>query len=716
MSSGPRILLIAERFPPDLGGLARSGARTADALSRLDAQVDVLTWTRTLPPGALQTLDAGEVAASARGATLHRLGLFGQTDTSLQHTLDVLDYLHSQRRYKLVWGHYLSPPGFLAVTFAGLAGIPSTVSARGNDVDQAMFPPGDFARLLWTLQRATVLTAASGDLARKQHHSDWLELDGCISAAPTQTATGGHGRDPGLSQPRPGSVEEFLSGAPLPLAPQGRAADIQNRTQHQVASGRGLMREKQSERLPSGHAHGHSQCSRRGGVMATLNQIEHIVVLMLENRSFDHMLGYLMTDGNPLPVNGLTKGEVNTFNGTPYKPLPLDQPVFRYDPHHDYDAVAEQISDQHGGFVKSFAKSLQGKTGVPIDAVMGYYDKRQVPVYDNLARQYAVCDRWFASVPGPTWPNRFFAMCGHSNGEVRNGHIQDIRTIFEYLDAEQVSWRYYSHDIAFLRTVRRYTGSMDVIEKVSKFYQAASAGNLPAVSWIDPNFTIQEALFGWGYSNDDHPPADVRRGQQLVSRIYNTLLLGRNDLWKKTLFIVLYDEHGGFYDHVIPRDNERATPPNNRNPEKFMRYGVRVPALVMSPYIEAGTVSHTTYDHTSVLKTILRRFCTQPSGNIPHMSDRVNAAANLESLLTRSTPRTDCKPAPVVNVAEIAVVPLQFKSAQGVDHAHVVAAAGSGAGGPVTIDSVALEPTDMQREMLWLREQALAEGVPEDKL
>lgn len=167
MPSGPRILLIAERFPPDLGGLARSGARTAGALARLDAQVDVLTWTRTLPPGALQSLDAGEVATSARGATLHRLGLFRQADTSLQHTLDVLEYLHSQRHYRLVWGHYLSPPGFLAVTFAGLAGIPSTVSARGNDVDQAMFPPGDFSRLLWTLQRATVLTAASGDLARK---------------------------------------------------------------------------------------------------------------------------------------------------------------------------------------------------------------------------------------------------------------------------------------------------------------------------------------------------------------------------------------------------------------------------------------------------------------------------------------------------------------------------------------------------------------------
>jgi glycosyltransferase involved in cell wall biosynthesis len=167
MSSGPRILLIAERFPPDLGGLARSGARTAGSLARLGAQVDVLTWTRTLSPGALQTLDAGEVAATARGVTLHRLGLFGQMDTSLQHTLDVLAFLHARHRYQLVWGHYLSPPGFMAVTFAELAGLPSTVSARGNDVDQALFPPGDFSRLLWTLQRATVLTAASGDLARK---------------------------------------------------------------------------------------------------------------------------------------------------------------------------------------------------------------------------------------------------------------------------------------------------------------------------------------------------------------------------------------------------------------------------------------------------------------------------------------------------------------------------------------------------------------------
>ncbi|MFP2959610.1 glycosyltransferase [Myxococcus sp. 1LA] len=168
MSDSPRVLLIAERFPPDIGGLARSGARTAGSLVKLGARVDVLAWTRTAAPGALQTVeDAGDVSPFARGVTLHRLGLFGSMDLSMQHTLDVLGYLHAKQRYDLVWGHYLSPPGFLAVAFAESVGIASTVSARGNDVDQLMFPPGDFARLLWTLQRARVLTAASADLGRK---------------------------------------------------------------------------------------------------------------------------------------------------------------------------------------------------------------------------------------------------------------------------------------------------------------------------------------------------------------------------------------------------------------------------------------------------------------------------------------------------------------------------------------------------------------------
>ena len=174
----PRILLITERFAPDIGGVARSSTRTAAALARLRegrrVDVDVLAWTRTLPPGALESgalesgaLESDALEPGAAGVTLHRLGLFSSWDLSLQHTLNVLESLHGERGYAAVWGHYLFPAGFLAVLFAELTGLPATVSARGNDVDQMMFPPGDFARLTWTLERARVISSVSRDLAKK---------------------------------------------------------------------------------------------------------------------------------------------------------------------------------------------------------------------------------------------------------------------------------------------------------------------------------------------------------------------------------------------------------------------------------------------------------------------------------------------------------------------------------------------------------------------
>ena len=172
----PHLLLITERFPPDLGGVARSAARIAVALAELGADVDVLAWTKTLPAGELESLswrpspERGSAlgAASAIGrTTIHRLGLFANLDFSLQYTMNVLDWLHGQNPFAAVWGHYLSPAGFMAVVTAESHGIGSTVSARGNDVDRMMFPPGDFARLLWTLERASVITTVSRDLARK---------------------------------------------------------------------------------------------------------------------------------------------------------------------------------------------------------------------------------------------------------------------------------------------------------------------------------------------------------------------------------------------------------------------------------------------------------------------------------------------------------------------------------------------------------------------
>ncbi|MDZ8054902.1 MAG: glycosyltransferase [Aulosira sp. ZfuVER01] len=157
-----RLLFITERFAPDLGGLARSATRLVGTLATLGMKIDVVTWSRYLQPGEVLPPESGE--ANIR---IYRIGLYRHWDMTMPHTLNVLDWLHSSHAYDAVWGHYLFPSGFLATWFAALVGLASTVSARGNDIDREMFPPGDFARLQWTLQHAKVITAVSADMSRK---------------------------------------------------------------------------------------------------------------------------------------------------------------------------------------------------------------------------------------------------------------------------------------------------------------------------------------------------------------------------------------------------------------------------------------------------------------------------------------------------------------------------------------------------------------------
>ncbi|AFY30988.1 glycosyltransferase [Calothrix sp. PCC 7507] len=156
-----RLLLITERFAPDLGGVATSATRLATTLSQLGIKIDVVTWSRYLQPGEVLPPQEGDKYR------VYRIGLYRHWDMTMPHTLNVLDWLHSSHAYDAVWGHYLFPSGFLATWFAALKGIASTVSARGNDIDREMFPPGDFARLQWTLQHAEVITAVSADMSRK---------------------------------------------------------------------------------------------------------------------------------------------------------------------------------------------------------------------------------------------------------------------------------------------------------------------------------------------------------------------------------------------------------------------------------------------------------------------------------------------------------------------------------------------------------------------
>ncbi|OCQ99585.1 glycosyl transferase family 1 [Nostoc sp. MBR 210] len=157
-----RLLLITERFSPDVGGLARSATRLVGTLCQLGVVVDVVTWSRYLQPG--EVLPPESIDGQSR---VYRIGLYRNWDMTMPHTLNVLEWLHSCWHYDAVWGHYVFPSGFLATWFGGMQGIPSTVSARGNDIDKEMFPPGDFARLQWTLQQTQVITAVSADMSRK---------------------------------------------------------------------------------------------------------------------------------------------------------------------------------------------------------------------------------------------------------------------------------------------------------------------------------------------------------------------------------------------------------------------------------------------------------------------------------------------------------------------------------------------------------------------
>src|SRR5918995_5491827 len=257
---------------------------------------------------------------------------------------------------------------------------------------------------------------------------------------------------------------------------------------------------------------------------ANLEKIDHIVVLMLENRSFDHMLGYLKLEGG-VAVDGLEAGMSNTHAHGTYKVHHLRSTKLRksQDPGHSGKDVVEQLSNGNGGFVSNFAKKIGETPGV----VMGYYNDEDLPVYDYLAREYAVCDRWFCSVPGATWPNRLYAVCGKAAGSKNNKRqpLYALPSFVRHLDRAKVSWRWYAHEyVATLRLIDdsyRFSLSRMNFRYFNRrtaalgrsFLEHAAAGDLPSVSWIDPNF-VDFDLLGPAGSNDDHPPSDVKAGQQ----------------------------------------------------------------------------------------------------------------------------------------------------------------------------------------------------------
>jgi phospholipase C len=438
-----------------------------------------------------------------------------------------------------------------------------------------------------------------------------------------------------------------------------------------------------------------------GGCQASMSyegpysKVSHVFVLMLENHSFDNVLGLSGIPG----IAHASSTDSNTYNGQSYSVgsagAPPSMPT---DPGHEFLDTLEQLCSPvvthtpwqpypetltNAGFVANYATTRSEITSnnpnLPTAAEFGdvmkcFNTPTQLPVTYQLATEFAVCDQWFSSIPGPTWPNRFFVHGASSAGWADTPTLESIGTwmapgggfvypsgssIFDALSKAQLQWRVYVDasgpipggvpQVAALKGVT-------YLVNTNSFASLASdvQGPYPyAYTFIEPNYGD---VVGGSYvgGSSEHPMDGVARGEALIKATYEAI---RNSpLWTSSMLIITYDEHGGFYDSVKPG---AAPTPNDGSPQDlsintggfiFDHYGVRVPAIIVSPLIPKGTVDHTLYDHASVLATVERLYGIAP------LTNRDSLAEDLQHLLSEPSPRTDCPttlntPVPTITAA-----------------------------------------------------------------
>jgi phospholipase C len=404
--------------------------------------------------------------------------------------------------------------------------------------------------------------------------------------------------------------------------------------------------------------------------------IQHLVVLMMENRSFDCMLGLLYPTSPQF--DGLTGTETNVW----HKPDGSTQTIQVWnDPTIDARSVCipnpdpgELFTDIHmqihgvsnipgpngptmSGFVDNYMRQPASTPTPDPFAVMHYFTPRQVPVISQLARAFGVSDRWHASAPCQTWPNRLFAHCCTAGGYVNNmpTHFPyEMPTVFNKLDEAGVDWRIYFHDIPQAAILSKlWFDAITHFHPFDDFLSDAASGALPGYTFIEPRYFV-DIVNGLG-ANDEHPPHNMAYGEQLIAQVYNALRAGPG--WNDTMLIITCDEHGGCYDHVPPPP---ALSPDSMAPDgfDFGYYGVRVPAVIVSPYVRPGSIIRPTgnwpFDHTSISATLHQLFGTG------FLTARDAAAPHLLGTLTA----TPDNPGPAKIVAPPAPPPSAGEMAQ----------------------------------------------------
>jgi len=400
-----------------------------------------------------------------------------------------------------------------------------------------------------------------------------------------------------------------------------------------------------------------------------LDNLKHIVVLMMENRSFDHMLGSLAAVDQR--IDGITNQVSNpdtAGNTVKAQPLAEFQGQLDPDPDHHFPAVDLQIfggntSPDRVANMKGFVKSYfnQRRDVKHSQMIMYYFAQAQLPVLTTLALEFAVFNRWFASIPGPTTCNRAFAHYGTSFGRVDLNPFEimaPIKSIYSRMIAatprRTAKIYYYDTSSSTVEVVNLLQHQPELFGTYRQFLSDCDKGLLPDYSFVEPNYSDHLTDVGAEVASDQHPDHDVQAGELFIAEVY--MHIKRSPLWPNTALLVVYDEHGGIHDHVVPPPapcsdifTASASSTGTGVEFKFDRLGVRVPAILISPWIPRNTVVDRVFDHASIPATVQKFFL----GDDPQRSPReINADVFLESttgpvdpqrnLLSLSTVRDDC--------------------------------------------------------------------------
>lgn len=381
--------------------------------------------------------------------------------------------------------------------------------------------------------------------------------------------------------------------------------------------------------------------------------IDHIVVVMMENHSFDSYLGHLNEFGKRTDIESAPANASNPDGDAGPQPWTHAPHLCSADTDHGWDGTHIEIDNgaMDGFAARNEATTLDDGGAAPPGnggRSLWWYDQTDIPLYYQLANTFAVADHYFSAVPGPTWPNRRFLYAATSWGgtvtappaimetESDYPYPANPATVLDELEANKTSWTYYSDgvlptlDLLYASPKTRW--KRNPIASFSAFQAAAKAGTLPSVSFVDPPL----ALVGSGAESDEHPPGDIQLGQKMVSDVVQAVVASPQ--WASTALFITHDEHGGFYDHVAPPpacapdDIKPVLVNGETNDGGFDLEGVRVVLIAVSPYAKKGYVGHKVYDHTSITRFIETRF------NLPALTARDANADPLTDLFDFKNP------------------------------------------------------------------------------